>query len=377
MAGIGHDTTRKYLNEEFLSMQIIVFILFMLIYFALHFYVAYNGWVWLKKAFGFRFKKTYFLVVFLLSILFVLTEMFSIPGLRWVGYIWMVIFLYSLILFPLFNLVYFINKKRGLKWFGFSAIAVYLFVFIYGSYNMWSPVVINYNVDVAKESELNGLKILLVSDIHISETIGPKTITRLIELTNEVKPDIIFLAGDVIDGSIEPYYKHKLAEIMSGLTAPMGVYAVLGNHEYYGRSIPTFVEEMNDIGIKVLTDEVANIEDLFYVIGRKDYSAPKRKSIEEITESLDHSKPIFLLDHQPREYDLAKKAGVDLMVSGHTHKGQLFPANLITKAMYDNHYGHLQLDKLHTIVSSGYGIWGPPFRLGSRAEVVEINVQFN
>ncbi len=241
---------------------------------------------------------------------------------------------------------------------------------------MWNPVVVSYDIEVAKETEINELKILMISDIHISETIGPQTITNLIDLSKEVEPDLILLAGDVIDSSIEPYYTHNLGEIMSGLTAPMGVYAVLGNHEYYGDDIPTFIKEMNEIDIEVLTDEVTTIDDLFYIVGRKDYSDRERVHIAELTEELDHDKPIFLIDHQPREFDEVHAAGVDLMVSGHTHKGQLFPANLITNAIYENHYGHLQLDELHTIVSSGYGIWGPPFRIGSRSEVVEINVSF-
>ncbi|WP_176483777.1 metallophosphoesterase [Bacillus sp. FJAT-45066] len=357
-------------------MQLLIFFSFLLIYLALNFYVAYNGWVWLKRSFNFRFKKTYFLVIFVISISFFLTEMFSIPGFRWVGYIWLVMFGYSLLLFPLLNFIYFLNKKRGIKWFGFSAIAFYLFIFTYGSYNMWSPVVVTYDIEIEKESELDELKILLVSDIHINETIGPKSINRLINLSKEVGPDIIFLAGDVIDNSIEPYYKHNLSEIMSGLTAPMGVYAVLGNHEYYGNDIPIFIKEMNEINIEVLVDEITSIDDLFYVVGRKDYSDRDRASIHELTNELDPTKPIFLIDHQPREYSEISAAGVDLMVSGHTHKGQLFPANFITNAMYENHHGHLQVDQLHTIVSSGFGIWGPPFRIGSRSEVMEINVRF-
>jgi uncharacterized protein len=357
-------------------MPIIMIIASLLVYLALTFYVAYNGWVWLKKSFGFRFKRTYFIALFFISISYFLAVMFSISSLRWVGYIWLVVFGYGLILFPLLNVIYLLIKRRGIKWFGYGVIAFYVFVFTYGSINMWNPVVVPYEIEVAKETELNELKILLISDIHISETIGPRTITKLINLSNEVEPDIILLAGDIIDNSIEPYYKYNLGEIMSGLTAPLGVYAVLGNHEYYSDDIPTFIKEMNEIDIEVLTDEATNIDDLFYVVGRKDYTDRNRLTIAELTEELDHDKPILLIDHQPGEFDEVSAAGVDVMVAGHTHRGQLFPGNLITSAMYENHYGHLQIDELHTIVSSGYGIWGPPFRIGSRSEVVEINVRF-
>lgn len=83
------------------------------------------------------------------------------------------------------------------------------------------------------------------------------------------------------------------------------------------------------------------------------------------------------MDHQPREYKNMKKAGIDLDLSGHTHGGQLFPANFITHAMYENDYGYLRIGNLHTIVSSGYGLWGPPFRIGTQSEVVVINVTFS
>lgn len=314
--------------------------------------------------------------MFFVSISFFIGQFVHFQIFNWIGYVWLILLGYGLLIFPIINLIYFLNKKRGLKWFGFGIIAFYLFVFTYGSYNMWNPVVVSYDVEIQKEAEIDELKILLVSDIHISETIGNRFINRLITLSNQVEPDLIFLAGDVLDNSIEPYLKHNIGETLSGLTAPLGVYAVLGNHEYYGNDIPIFIEEMNQINVEVLVDEVFNYNDLFYIIGRKDYSDQERQDIALLTSNLDKTKPIFLIDHQPREFDEVSAAGVDLMVSGHTHKGQMFPGNLITNAIYENHYGLLTKDNLHTIVSSGYGIWGPPFRIGSRSEVVEIHVKF-
>lgn len=351
-------------------------ILSLLLYFALAFYVVYNGWVWLTKTYQFRYKKSYFLVSFLVSISYFLSHVIHSHIVRWVGYIWLIIFAYSLLLFPILNLIYFINKKRGLKWFGFLSIFVFTGVLTFGSYNMWRPVIVTYDVEISGETELEDLKIMLVSDIHISETIGPRFTRRLVSLAREIEPDIIFLAGDVIDNSIEPYFKFQLSEILKDLTAPMGVFTVLGNHEYYGGDIPIFIEEMSAINIETLVDGVVNVDDLFYIVGRKDYSDKERLPIGQLTNDLDKTKPIFLIDHQPREFDEVLAAGVDLIVSGHTHKGQIFPGNLITKAIYENHYGYLQKDNLHTIVTSGYGIWGPQFRIGSRSEVVEINVRF-
>uniref|UniRef100_A0A1S2L192 Calcineurin-like phosphoesterase domain-containing protein n=1 Tax=Anaerobacillus isosaccharinicus TaxID=1532552 RepID=A0A1S2L192_9BACI len=349
---------------------------FLLIYFLLAYYVAYNGWIWLKSTLSFTYKKSYYFTMFFVSISFFIGQFLDFQLFNWIGYVWLIFFGYGLLIFPILNLIYFLNKKRGLKWFGFGIIAFYLFVFTYGSYNMWNPVVVSYDVEIQKESEMDDLKILLISDIHISETIGNRFINRLINLSNQVEPDLIFLAGDVLDNSIDPYLKHNIGETLAGLAAPLGVYAVLGNHEYYGNDIPIFIEEMNQIDVEVLIDEVFNYNDLFYIVGRKDYSDQERQDIALLTSNLEKTKPIFLIDHQPREFDEISAAGVDLMVSGHTHKGQVFPGNLITNAIYENHYGLLTKDTLHTIVSSGYGIWGPPFRIGSRSEVVEIHVKF-
>jgi uncharacterized protein len=353
------------------------FIIFsLLIYLLLSFYIAYNGWVWLNKTYQFTYKKTYFISVFFFSITFFLSRIVDFHAFTWIGSIWLIIFGYGLVLFPIINLIYFLNKKRGVKWYGIGILSFYLFVFIYGSFNMWSPVVVSYEVEIHKETELENLKILLVSDIHINETIGNRFVSRLISLSKNVEPDIIFLAGDILDNSIDPYLKHNIGETLAGLTAPMGVYAVLGNHEYYGRDIPKFIEEMNQIDVQVLVDEVTNLDDLFYIVGRKDFSDRERESIDMLTKDLNKEKPIFLIDHQPRDFTEVNAAGVDLMVSGHTHKGQLFPGNLVTQAIYENHYGYYVKENLHTIVSSGFGIWGPPFRLGSRSEVVEININF-
>lgn len=357
-------------------MPFLMIFVFLFVYFLLSFYVAYNGWVWLKKSYGFKYKKLYFFIMFFVAISFVLSRFVHLQILTWIGSIWLVIFGYSLVLLPILNLAYLLNKKRGIKWFGIGIISLYLVVIIYGSLNMWSPVIVNYDVAINKETELDDVTILMISDIHISETIGKNFLTRLINFSKEIEPDMIFLVGDVIDNSIEPYFNNNLGEIMSGLTAPMGVFAALGNHEYYSGDIPVFIKEMNEINVQVLVDEVINYNDLFYIVGRKDYIDKDRKNIDLLTNQLNKAKPIFLLDHQPRAFDEVSAAGIDLMVSGHTHKGQLFPGNLITNAIFENDYGYYKKENLHKIVSSGFGIWGPPFRIGSRSEVVQINVKF-
>lgn len=133
---------------------------------------------------------------------------------------------------------------------------------------------------------------------------------------------------------------------------------------------------MDKIGIRVLADETALVSDDFYIIGRKDLAAKSRITTTALVADLDQNKPMIMMDHQPVEFDEASDSGIDLLLSGHTHKGQLFPANLITRWIFENHYGHIMRGQLHSIVTSGFGTWGPHLRIGSRAEIVEINLKF-
>jgi predicted MPP superfamily phosphohydrolase len=260
---------------------------------------------------------------------------------------------------------------------GWSLSAIFLLLISIGTFNAWHTSIKNYHITIHKTSSVKHMKILMVSDIHLNKIIGNSRIENLLRLSKEIKPDMILIPGDVVDGSMKPFLDEKMGDNLSKLKAPMGVYAVLGNHEYYGDGVSLFQKEMKKIGIPVLTDDVRLVNNLVYIVGRKDYTDKKRRSVDQLISSLDKTKPIIVMDHQPREYEEMNKSGVDLDLSGHTHRGQLFPANLITHALYENDWGYLKKGNLQTIVSSGYGLWGPPFRIGSQSEVVVINVTFS
>jgi predicted MPP superfamily phosphohydrolase len=123
-------------------------------------------------------------------------------------------------------------------------------------------------------------------------------------------------------------------------------------------------------------DETILVNGQFYVVGRKDRSDHTRAAVDQLVKGLDQTKPIIMMDHQPYDLDIAEAGGIDLLLAGHTHRGQLAPAHLITGMIYDNDWGYLQMGKLHSLVSSGFGTWGPPLRIGSRSEVFVINVEF-
>ncbi|MEW8987056.1 MAG: metallophosphoesterase, partial [Bacillus sp. (in: firmicutes)] len=209
----------------------------------------------------------------------------------------------------------------------------------------------------------------------LGQLVGKSHLERFVKLVGEEKPDIVLLPGDIINDNIEPYLNQNMGEVLGKIDAPLGVYAVLGNHDYYGDDKDEILAEMDKLGIVVLMDEYINIQD-FYVVGRKEHTDNSRIKLNAYLNNLDKNKPIIMMDHQPKDLKEAKDFGADLLLSGHTHRGQIWPASLLTNFIYENDYGYLKKGELHSIVSSGFGLWGPPIRIGTKAEVMVIQVEF-
>lgn len=237
-----------------------------------------------------------------------------------------------------------------------------------------------YNVTIDKSLKNNGMKIVMVSDIHIGNVIDGERVKKMVDKINELNPDLVLLVGDIIDRELEPFVEYNIKDIFKDLKSLYGVYAVLGNHEGFSDNTDKIVEAYEAAGLRVLQDEAVLVDDSFYIVGRVDVSITRgkginRKSVEDILSEVDKNKPIVMMDHQPLEFDKAQEAGVDVMVSGHTHRGQLAPINLITSRIFELDYGYMKKVSLNAIVSCGYGTWGPPIRVGSQSEIVEINLQ--
>ena len=147
------------------------------------------------------------------------------------------------------------------------------------------------------------------------------------------------------------------------------------------RSSPEMDAFLEQSGIRLLRDETVLIDDAFYLCGRADAQRPgrgieTRKTPKELTEGLDHTKPILVLDHQPRELEELAAAGVDVDFGGHTHDGQMFPGNLTVRLFWENPCGHLQKGAMHSIVTSGVGLFGPNMRVATRAEICPVTIHF-
>jgi predicted MPP superfamily phosphohydrolase len=197
---------------------------------------------------------------------------------------------------------------------------------------------------------------------------------------NLINADIVLLAGDVVDEDIKPVIKYNLGEILKLIKSKLGVFAITGNHEYIGGVEPA-VKYLAEHNLIELRDTSILIDNSFFLIGREDrsgrgFGGRPRRSLLELMKGIDKSLPVILMDHQPVKLNEAFEYGIDLQVSGHTHHGQLFPFNFITKKIYELSYGYMKRGNTHYYVSCGVGTWGPPVRTSSRPEIVEIKLMF-
>ncbi|SFE54367.1 hypothetical protein SAMN04487969_103310 [Paenibacillus algorifonticola] len=373
---------------------IIALVLF--IFVSINFYIGWNGWLYLSALLPLENPLPYAFIVAIVSFSYIIGRLLQpVTPLRKIGRVfkligsyWFAVMEYAVLLLPPANLIYWLLTRLDIPSYtavlsvGSVVVVIMLTILLRGSWNAWSPIVRTYSITIAKSAgPRKSLRIGMASDIHLGTIVGKRHLARLADAMERMKPDLILLPGDVIDDDIGPYIDDYMSEVMKRLKAPLGVYAVLGNHEYIGGHIARFIAEMDAVGIRVLLDESVKIDDGFYVIGRKDLSAKRadpagRQSVKELVAALDASLPLIMMDHQPSDLEQASLQGIDLSLSGHTHRGQMMPNHFFTRRLFELDWGFLQKGQLHAIVSSGFGTWGPPLRIGSRAEIIQLNVEF-
>ena len=184
-------------------------------------------------------------------------------------------------------------------------------------------------------------------------------------IINSLNPDIVLIAGDLIDMNLEPVLEKNMLKELSDIKTKYGVYFALGNHDIYGKKAALLTATLREEGVIVLRDEKVLVNDKLYIAGRDNFS---KKPLKDIIG--DHSdKPVILIQHTPDTIEETVENKIDLQVSGHTHKGQFFPGNLFTKRIFLIDYGLKKISDSNILVSSGYGTWGPPIRIGSSSEI--------
>ncbi len=314
-----------------------------------------------------------------------INDLFSLAGNYWLAAIY-----YSFLIWAIVDLLHFlidfISPTRTIKYptffWGFGILSLVIILLIYGTWNARHPRIVHYDISIKKTVHgLPKLHAVMVSDIHLGLVIDNDRLWAMVNSINELDPDIVFLAGDTIDEDVKLFLSQKMPEVIGKLRSKYGVYAVLGNHEYIGGNSELAIDYLRKAGVNVLVDEYIKINSQFYVVGRDDRMAGNmtgkhRLELSSVMEGIDHSLPIILLDHQPHNLEEGQRNGVDLQLSGHTHNGQFFPNNLLARHIFEHSWGYLKKGEYQVIVSSGYGTWGPPIRIGNYSEIIDLNISF-
>ncbi|MDR2844558.1 MAG: metallophosphoesterase [Puniceicoccales bacterium] len=276
--------------------------------------------------------------------------------------------------FPAWVTQHYVCTKRLVLGLTLGAVAALL---LHGYGNYAHPVTTPAVVRLEKSGgSRNAVRIAIASDIHLGTLNGKKRLAENVAQINAIGADLILLPGDIVDRSLRPLIEQDMAAELSRLRAPLGVYAVLGNHEVFAES-QACADYLERCGIRVLRDEAVLVGGDFYLVGRKDRrERPARKSLEEVMRGVDRSKPVLLMDHQPVALAEGAAQGVDLQLSGHTHNGQVWPMNWIVYFLYEVAHGHGRHGAMQIYVTSGLGLWGFPARIGSVSEVVDMRVEF-
>lgn len=269
------------------------------------------------------------------------------------------------------------NIMRWLKtlWLrGFLPLSLAFSLTVISYVNVMIPKTTEYRIETDKKLSKD-YKIVYISDMHIGSAVKEKLLDSLVSEINSISPDIVCFGGDIFDESTDERLFDYAIQNLSKIEAD-NKFFVFGNHERknsYGK----IEAALEGAGVSVLTDETADINSEISVIGRYDrgFSGQTgRADLEKLISDTDKDKTIILLDHQPCELENSEKLGVNLQLSGHTHAGQLIPLNFIASLTNEYGYGHLQSSGYDLIVSSGYGVWGFPLRLGSRSEIVSLTL---
>jgi|YelNatPaOPRAMG01_1025707.scaffolds.fasta_scaffold02351_9 predicted MPP superfamily phosphohydrolase len=379
--------------------MIFFFSIFFTLYAAINSYIFIRGWQALEGYPKLRILYTLLFVVLSLSYLVAkfLTKYFSstlYDVLLWIGSFWfafMVYFLLSIFIIDILrfffvhsNIFSGISRQKYLLIKQSAGILVLLVVFIIillGYLNTTDIKTKTLNLSISKgNGKLNHLNAVLVSDIHLSPMDDEKFLSHIVNKINELNPDIVLIAGDLFDDKAKILEERGIGEALNNINSKYGTFAITGNHEFINgiESATRFIEKHH---IKLLRDSSIFIDDSFYILGRDDrsvaqFTGKSRAPLKDLTKNLDNNFPIIMMDHTPFGLEEAQKNNIALQLSGHTHHGQMFPANLITKMVYEVSWGYLEKDKTQYYVSCGVGTWGPRVRIGSNSEIINLKINF-
>jgi len=267
-----------------------------------------------------------------------------------------------------------VNSPRFRRIRLFLVLAVPVAVVVIGAVRNNRPQIREYSVEIPhKSSKIRQLKIAFAADFHLRETTNGCLMERFVEKVNAAHPDLILIGGDVLEGDPKGGNLGELEAQFRRLKSKYGVFGVPGNHDLRGPGAMTFFDQA---GIRLLQDVVEKFDNAFYLVGRNDVRFGGRKSIHDLLRDCDRSLPVIVLEHRPTDLDNVSRSGADILLSGHTHNGQLFPVNFIVKRHYELSWGYKLKKETHVFVTSGIQVWGPPVRTAGDSEILIVNVSF-
>ncbi|MCR5791921.1 MAG: metallophosphoesterase [Lachnospiraceae bacterium] len=273
------------------------------------------------------------------------------------------------------------GKESGYYVAGIVAImslAVYLTIGWYNAHHVWET---HYQMVTSKDIGDKPCRIVGIADSHVGTTFDGEGFAKHMQEIEKTNPDVLVVAGDFVDDSTTKADMIRSCEALGEIKTTYGVYLCWGNHDegYFDGREFDFDElkaELQKNRVEILEDEAKLIDNRFYIIGREDYSYRERKSMEELTKGLDTSKYMFVLDHQPHDFLAEAKAGVDMVLCGHTHGGQMFPIGITGELSGANEktYGLETRKDTNFIVTSGISDWAIKFKTATFSEYVVIDI---
>ncbi len=377
----------------------IFFTIFFTVYTALNYYIFIRGWQALQS---FPALKPFYVVFFIIvaygyviaKILYKFLPSLTYDIILSVGAIWFAFLVYFILFLLGLDIVRLIehffhflpkfiyeNYEQTKKITAIVILILVSLIVFLGNLNKRDIMIKTLELQLPRgNSKLNELNIVMASDLHLSPIDGERLLSTIVDKINSVSPDIILFAGDIVDDKASVLKERGIGESLKRLNPKYGIFAINGNHEFINDVEPS-VNYAEEYGMKVLRDSYELIDSSFYIIGREDvamknFTGKERRTLEQIISSISSNHPKILLDHTPVKLEQAEKNGIDLQFSGHTHHGQLWPANIITNLIYEVSWGYKKRSNTHYYVTSGAGTWGPPVRTGSKSEIVNIKITF-
>ena len=367
----------------------IFLIIFLLIYLSPSIYV----YIRIFKLFSHKLSKVIFTITFwVLIFLFPVTEMLTHSGISdsWntfllCGYLILPFLLYLFLCVLVRDLLLTVNRwlkiiaveklhTPGMKIGTLITLMIIPAVMVISGMITYADIKENrYQIEIPRRSSaLQHLRIILASDFHLRQLTAEHFMPDFVSRVNALQADILLIPGDILEGDREDEQVKEFERQFSQIRTTYGIYASFGNHEFYhGGGRTDFFKNSH---ITVLTDTTILIDHSFALVGRNDEQFHKRKPIGDLVKDLPDTLPVVVLDHQPTDLQNISASGADILVSGHTHNGQLYPFNYIASMIYELSWGYKKINKTHVFVTSGIQLWGPPVRTTGDSEIIVIDV---